>query len=279
MRRRTFTYWAEEVLFLKKTKAKKTYIGAVNQLKHLLPFFGDLLVADITFPLVQKYIAMQQQRHRTVNDDIKIFNQVMRYALLSGENVRAMKIPKPDPKKGRGKTFTRSEIARLLWNSRHNRDLALQIRMAYLMGMRKSEICHFRWEFLNFDNGEIYLPPWFLKTKGTVDRAFFCNSSILRTLRRRRMKNKTKYLFPSPTKDSHIIDNKVAWQKAKRRAKVTGRFHDLRHTAITNMQVAGVPVLMIQKMLGVSSEVIRRYTHIPKYIAKLAVNIPRNKVA
>jgi integrase len=280
MQRGTFEYWANEVMFLKQTKAKKTYLVAKNQLRHLLPYFGHRLVSEITYPDVLKYIAIEQLKKRTLNDDIKIFNQVMRLAFLSGERVHAMRVRKPDPKSGRGKVFTRSELARLMWYSRGNRDLCLQIRMAYRMGMRKTEVCAFEWDFINLKTGQMYLPPMAIKTKDTVDRCFYCSKAILRILRKRHEKSKSKYLFPSPRRPNRpILDNKKTWQKVKKRTGIKGRFHDLRHNTITNMQLSGTPDLMIKKMLGVSFKVMERYTHVPKYIAMLAVDPPKNDAA
>ncbi len=43
---------------------------------------------------------------------------------------------------------------------------------------------------------------------------------------------------------------KASWEKAKKDARVTCRFHDLRHTAISRMIDAGVPLPKIAKIVG-----------------------------
>ena len=46
-------------------------------------------------------------------------------------------------------------------------------------------------------------------------------------------------------------------------AKVDARFHDLRHTCITNLLKNGMPEIAVRKICGVSEQVIRAvYAHI-----------------
>lgn len=52
------------------------------------------------------------------------------------------------------------------------------------------------------------------------------------------------------------------------------RFHDLRHTFITHMVELGVPVGVIQAMVGhISSRMLRHYTHIASGVARKAVEL------
>ncbi len=54
---------------------------------------------------------------------------------------------------------------------------------------------------------------------------------------------------------------KTAFKAACRRAKIKGfRFHDFRHTAVTNMRLAGIDHLTIMKITGHKTlEVFKRY--------------------
>ena len=58
---------------------------------------------------------------------------------------------------------------------------------------------------------------------------------------------------------------KASWENAKRDAKVECRFHDLRHTAISRMIDAGVPLPKVAKIVGwAPSTMVRmaaRYGH------------------
>lgn len=63
-----------------------------------------------------------------------------------------------------------------------------------------------------------------------------------------------------------IGDLKEGWEAAKKRAGVTCRFHDLRHTACTRMLEAGVPFAVVTDIMGWSPStairMARRYGHI-----------------
>ena len=52
------------------------------------------------------------------------------------------------------------------------------------------------------------------------------------------------------------------------------RFHDLRHTFITLMAERGVPLLVVQAMVGhMSAAMVRYYTHISNRAARQAVEL------
>ncbi|HUE89421.1 MAG TPA: tyrosine-type recombinase/integrase [Vicinamibacterales bacterium] len=59
---------------------------------------------------------------------------------------------------------------------------------------------------------------------------------------------------------------KEAWESAKERAKVTIRFHDLRHTCVIRMLEGGVPLSVVASILDWSAATIarmaKRYGHI-----------------
>jgi integrase len=51
---------------------------------------------------------------------------------------------------------------------------------------------------------------------------------------------------------------KEAWEAAKGRAGVKCRFHDLRHTAVSRMLDAGVPIAKVAKIVGWSAATMVR---------------------
>jgi integrase len=66
-----------------------------------------------------------------------------------------------------------------------------------------------------------------------------------------------------PTKP--VASIKEAWEGAKERARVKCRFHDLKHTALSRMLDAGVPIAKIAEIVGWSpATMVRmsaRYEH------------------
>ena len=67
----------------------------------------------------------------------------------------------------------------------------------------------------------------------------------------------------------------TAWHSLTTKAGFPGlRFHDLRHTFITHMVEAGVPLGVIQSVVGhISSRMVRHYTHVTTGATRKAVEI------
>ena len=67
----------------------------------------------------------------------------------------------------------------------------------------------------------------------------------------------------------------TAWRSLTKAAGLEGfRFHDLRHTFITHMVELGVPLGVIQAMVGhISARMLRHYTHIASGAARKAVEL------
>lgn len=70
---------------------------------------------------------------------------------------------------------------------------------------------------------------------------------------------------------------KESWESAKEKAKVTIRFHDLRHTVVTRMLEGGVPLSVVASILGWSAattaRMAKRYGHIGQVAQRQAVAI------
>jgi integrase len=94
------------------------------------------------------------------------------------------------------------------------------------------------------------------------------------------------YLFPTygdarrpndPTRPVTTI--KSAWEGVRATAKVSCRFHDLRHTAITKLAEQGVPDSTMKALAGhVHEKMLERYSHIrmaAKREAVEALALPR----
>jgi len=67
----------------------------------------------------------------------------------------------------------------------------------------------------------------------------------------------------------------TAWKSLTKAAGVENfRFHDLRHTFVTQMVELGVPLGVIQSIVGhISSKMVRHYTHVSSGVARRAVEM------
>lgn len=282
---RTFSYYVNLILEIKRNKARQTFRNFERACRlRLLHVFGDTPICDMNWPTIDSYLLARHGAGYKCADDVKHLNQVLRFARGCGEKVQHFKICNPDRPRGRGKCFTKQETDLLLKYSRANLitncycpELNLIIRMALTMGMRQHEILELKWGHVNLEEGYIYLPPEAQKTRTTVDREFQINKEVhdqlirkyFENINRKDKKNINHQVFNQ--RDRHVVNH--YWKKLKNKCGIEGRFHDLRHTCISRMLSANISHVIVQKMLGVSPQVMRRYTHIPKDIAYKAVNL------
>jgi integrase len=210
----------------------------------------EFYLKRVVLPILDKYCPFIQDFGPTGPEDFitwfqterpgeKLFNprkyflQVLRRAKkldLLNPKVE-IKMDNPDPKRTAGKVYSEDEIARLFKHA--HGDLELQLLMAYCMGMRRSEILKLKWDRLNPFRKTIALRVE--DTKIRKAREFKVTDAIWALLEARRGESEGLCVFPSPRDpNAPVIDNKSAWQRCKKAANVTGRFHDLRHTFLTN---------------------------------------------
>ena len=131
--------------------------------------------------------------------------------------------------------------------------------MAYQTGMRCGEILNLTWDRVDFKANLIRLRAE--DTKTDEPRIIPLTPELTASLR---TLYKVRYLH-----EHHVFlvngrsvgSVKTAFKAACRRADITGfRFHDFRHTAVTNMRRAGIDHLTIMKITGHKTlEVFKRY--------------------
>lgn len=199
---------------------------------HLLEFFGGYLPNEITPALWERYIVKKREESssRKFFNEWKWFNMFALFLRDHGHLEIRPKLRNPDPKKkGPGKVYSPEEIKKLVANA--NEDLRLQILMAYTMGMRIGEILGMEWDRIDLKKQTVEL--FAEHTKIRKGRKFGISEDVLFFLKKRTPKKGP--LFPSPEDPKKSIgSNKTAWRICKRNAKVVGRFHDLRHSFLTN---------------------------------------------
>jgi integrase len=85
------------------------------------------------------------------------------------------------------------------------------------------------------------------------------------------------YVFPAggprpndPTRPQTTL--KTAWRNARKNASVEGRFHDNRHTFVTDLAESGAGDEVIRDMAGhVSKDMLKHYSHIRMQAKRQAV--------
>ena len=148
------------------------------------------------------------------------------------------------------------------------------IMLALNAGIRDAELKQLTWGQINLKRS--YLTVGESKTEAGEGRTIPLNSSLAKTMNEYAEWYKERfaatepgwYVFPfgkprpsDPTKP--VTSLKTAWNNVRKKAKVTGRWHDHRHTMITDLAESGAGDQTIMDIAGhVSKSMLKHYSHI-----------------
>jgi integrase len=284
-----FSVACEKYLERKRAKWRpKTLAIAQNSKAHLLPDFGKLLLLQIEPDDVRRY---QKERTRegaaprTINIEVGLLRSVMGSLwsrMESDDDDKVELLPEPD---SIGVKLAPEDEALLLTECSRSRSRVLFpfVVTAIETGARKNVIRTLRWKWIDFANRCIQFGRD--KTPSGTGRVIPLNQRALAvmTMWAEQFPNRQgeHFVFPAerygaagdrfepatydtdPTQP--IASIKEAWEFAKKRAGVECRFHDLKHTAVSRMVEAGVPLTKIAKIVGWSDSTMvrmaKRYSH------------------
>jgi integrase len=135
----------------------------------------------------------------------------------------------------------------------------LVVLLAITTGARKGEILNLKWSDIDFQNRTALLT----KTKNGKPRLLPLTQPVIEELMKHR-ENNNYLIFHNTVSSIRPFDIKKSWATA---IKVSGighcRFHDLRHTAASNLVKRGRSLFEVGTLLGHSSTTMTaRYAHL-----------------
>jgi len=145
-----------------------------------------------------------------------------------------------------------------IWKSDKRYDhLKDMVKIALNTGMRQGEILAMEKDWINLKEGLIIVPRHSQKRKKKEKRVPI-NSEIRPIVVRLLRKNKgSEYLFVNPKAEGRYTTIQNSWNSILEKAGLKGkpgvdklRFHDLRHTAATNLARKGKDIKFIAQYLG-----------------------------
>ncbi len=238
---------------------------SLDRLNHLLPFFADMPIRDITTSAVRKY---RQERHSqktikesTVNRDLSVLRRVIYWGVeesyLAANPLGRLRMERERRTK-RPVMSVREEQLLIKASPEHLQRITL---CALHTGMRKGEILQQKWDDIDFDNRILHVTH--SKTPEGESREIPLTNRLHEILLANRKKHGPVFTYQGDA--IRII--KTTWASSLRRSGLRHfRFHDLRHTANTRMMLAGVLQEVRREILGHSSQRSRdvndRYTQI-----------------
>jgi integrase len=254
---------------------------AVYALRHVTNLLGGKLVVEITPTVVKRYQMnrlAEKAAPKTINDEVMLLlrlcgdqGDLIRVKLHREKSLK-LKLP-PSP----GKAYTGDEKARMLEEAAKLRSKNMYPALVVDLncGLRDKELRELRWQQIDLVHKK-QLTVGKSKTAAGTGRVIPLNDTVLIALEahaawytRRFGECKPEwYVFPAgkgqpndPTRP--VTTLKTAWTKVRDNAKVVGRWHDNRHTLVTELAESGAGDEVIMSIAGhVSRAMLSRYSHV-----------------
>lgn len=170
----------------------------------------------------------------------------------------------------RPRVFSPEQIAQLLAADGLNLKHRTMLMTTYAAGLRVSELCRLRTEHILGDRGQIRIE----QSKGRKDRYTVLSARLLEQLRTywRAYRPAGGWLFTSTFWPDRPLSDDAAQRVFYRAAKLAGLprhggIHSLRHSFATHLLEAGVPLPVIQRLLGHGNlATTSRYLHVRREV-------------
>jgi integrase len=234
---------------------------------HLLKFFGGIRAHTLDTAQVRKYIAYRQAEQTsdaTINRELAALKRAYTLGCQSEKILRRPHIPLIREDNTRQGFFERPQFEAV---RRHLPEcLRPLVTFAYITGWRLSEVLHLTWAQIDFHASTVRLEPG--TTKNRLGRMFPFIPELRALLEAQRASTEKTgkqqgriipLVFHRSGRPIKTLYG--SWRTACDRAGVPGRlFHDLRRTAVRNLERAVVPRSVAMLMTGHKTEAVyRRY--------------------
>jgi integrase len=279
-RRKTIKLAADEFLADYKLKHESVTF-AVYALGHVSRLLGRSLVVEITPNVVKRYQAdrlTEKAGPKTINDEVQLLIRlcgdqgILIRATLRRDKALKLALP-PSP----GRPYSAEEKARMLEEAKKLRTPQMHAALALDLntGLRDKELRQIRWEQIDLLQKKA-LTVGKSKTDAGTGRLIPLNETALAALeahaawyvKRFGACRPEWFVFafgtPLPKDPTRPITSfKTAWIKVRKNAGVKGRWHDNRHTLVTELAESGAGDEVIMSIAGhVSRAMLSRYSHV-----------------
>jgi len=249
-----------------RNKAPKSHKRDKSLRDHLVGFFGDFTLVEVTPSLIAEYKTKRHEEGaaaKTINNELILMGHAFNLAVKEWEWLRENPVRKVSKEKVRNfieRWLTLEEEAKLLGLSPEW--LQEIITFAIHTGLRQSEILDLKWSNVNLTVRTMRILEQ--KNQG-VDTLPLCRKSILVLEDRSRVRQpETDFVFYSQVGSridarnlQRAFDSAVAKSGVERL-----RFHDLRHTFATRLIQNGVDIYAVQKLgRWKTISMVMRYAH------------------
>ena len=279
-RRKTIQQASDDFLVEYKVKHESPTF-AVYALGHVADHLGKKLVVEITPTVVKGYQTArlaEKAGPKTINNEVLL---LLRLCGDQGDLIRArlrrdkaMKLATP-PSPGRA--YTSDEKARMLAEAAklRSKNMYPALVLDQNCGLRDKELRELRWQQIDLVHKKA-LTVGKSKTAAGTGRVIPLNDTVMIALqahaawyiRRFGACKPEWYVFAAgkgqPNDPTRAVTTlRTAWTKVRTKAKVVGRWHDNRHTLVTELSESGAGDEVIMSIAGhVSRAMLSRYSHV-----------------
>ena len=292
---RTIREIADEFLESYKLRNPRSAVFAEGTIRHVKRVLGDRMAVDVNEKSVEEYQNLRLEEEaapKSINEEIGFLLRLMNDAGdLLRVRLRKKKLLKLRVRRTVGKAYSAEEKARMLGEAKAARSPHIYpaLVLALNTGMRDREIKNLTWR--QIDLARKFLVVGESKTDAGEGRTIPLNSALEAALIEYSAWYRGRfgqlcpewYVFPfgkprpaDPTRP--VTTLKTAWNNLRERAKVTGRWHDSRHTLITELAESGASDQTIMDIAGhVSKQMLKHYSHIRMEAKRAALESILNK--
>lgn len=248
-------------------QAKKSFRNDESKVRlHLKPRFGSRRLCEIGVRDVQLHHAAMRVSHTaaTANRHLALLSAIFRKAVEWG---RVDKNPaagiKPFKEANQHQRFlTNDEIARIFraMETEPNKTAVAALKLLLLTGARREEALQARWEHVDLEVGQWWLPM----TKSGRGRYVALSDGAKELLASQPSRGRSPWVFPGRDEDKPLNNPRKAFCRILAAAGVEHlRIHDLRHSFASLAVNAGATLYEVQGLLGHSSaQMTQRYAHL-----------------
>ena len=247
------------IKFLAENQHKKSIQSDAEQLEMLDKYIGDLPIEAVHIGTLQPFIEAKKKdgrKNRTINFGLQIVRHILNLAasewmddngltwLSSAPKIKLLSINdarKPYPLNWEEQERLFKELPS------HLRRMAL---FAVNTGCRDQEICSLRWEWevkVPELNTSVFIIPG-TAVKNGEDRLVVLNKVAQSVIEEARGQH-SEYVFTYKSRPTLRMLNS-AWKRARKKANLAVRVHDLKHTFGRRLRAAGVSFEDRQDLLG-----------------------------
>jgi integrase len=262
---------------------------------HLTPAFGTKRLDEIKYGDIVDYSARKARKlqKKTVNNHLSLIHRVLAVACKRGlivvvPEIEWLKAPQPDF------DFLTFEEAEKLVVAAHE-DWRCMILLALRTGLRQGELLALRWSdvdlvagrvtvrrsvtkgrVLDAASGELVAVDVVTGPKSGKAREVPLGAEILGALQALRSRTRSKLVFPDAAGEMRTSNGSKhpLWRACERAGIRHIRWHCLRHTFASHLAMRGVPLKVVQELLGhATMDMTMRYAHLSPSVPQDAVRL------